>query len=96
MGVINCAFIGKNVKVLLNYLNDTIGDGFITLGIVLVIDGFIILCNIAFTILLLSIIDEVARIRKEEMNNKTNSPDEDQGKVIPSANVDNVDIHVKQ
>ena len=96
LGVINCAFIGKNVKVLLNYLNDTIGDGFITLGIVLVIDGFIILCNIAFTILLLAIIDEVARIRKEEMNNKTNSPDEDQGKVIPSANVDNVDIHVKQ
>ena len=96
LGVINCAFIGKNVKVLLNYLNDTIGDGFITLGIVLVIDGFIILCNIAFTILLLAIIDEVARIRKEEMNNKTNSPDEDQGNVIPSANVDNVDVHVKQ
>ena len=93
LGVINCAFIGKNVKVLLNYLNDTIGDGFITLGVVLVVDGFIMLCNIAFTILLLSIIDEVERIRKEEMNIKTSSPDEDVNKVIPSANIG---MNVKQ
>ena len=78
---------------MLNYLNDTIGDGFITLGVVLVIDGFIMLCNIAFTILLLSIIDEVERIRKEEMNIKTSSPDEDVNKVIPSANVG---MNVKQ
>ena len=56
--VINCTFIGNNVKILLHYLNDTIGKGFSTLGITLVIDGIIMLCCISFTILLLSIFDE--------------------------------------
>ena len=93
LGFINCAFIGKNVKVLLNYLNDTIGKGFTTLGIVLVVEGIIMLCNISFTILLLAIFDEFARIRKIEndMKNKTDYnegfPVQYQNRVIPSANV---------
>lgn len=66
LGVINCAFIGKNIKVLLNYLDDTINKGFFTLGIVLIVDGFVMLCCIAFSILLLSIIDEVNKIRITE------------------------------
>ena len=73
LGLINCAFIGKNVKVMLNYLNDTLGDGFIALGSVLVFIGIIMLCCITFSILLLSIIDEVSKINKieNEVNNKT-------------------------
>ena len=66
LGVINCAFIGKNIKVLLNYLDDTINKGFFTLGIVLIVDGFIMLCCISLSILLLSIIDEVNKIRITE------------------------------
>ena len=74
LSLVNCAFIGKNVKVLLNYLNDALGKGFITLGSVLVVIGFIMLSNITFTILLLSIINEVAKIREteQEMVPKTN------------------------
>ena len=74
LSLVNCAFIGKNVKVLLNYLNDALGKGFITLGSVLVVIGFVMLCNITFTILLLSIINEVAKIREieQEMIPKTN------------------------
>ena len=93
LSVINCAFIGKNVKVLLNYLNDTIDKGFLTLGIVLVMDGFIMLCSISLTILLLSIIDEVERIRKieDEENDKTNHGENyNEGykeNVIPSAEI---------
>ena len=73
LGLINCAFIGKNVKVMLNYLNDTLGDGFIALGSALVFIGIIMLCCITFSILLLSIIDEASKINKieNEVNNKT-------------------------
>ena len=75
--VINCTFIGNNVKILLHYLNDTIGKGFSTLGITLVIDGIIMLFCISFTILLLSIFDELSRISsiETEENNKINYVD---------------------
>ena len=66
LGIINCAFIGKNMKIFLNYLDDTINKSFLTLGIVLIVNGFIMLCCITFSILLLSIIDEVNRIRMIE------------------------------
>ena len=66
LSLINCAFIGKNVKVLLNYLDDTLHKGFSTLGIVFIINGFLILSLITFTILLLSIINKLDIIRNIE------------------------------
>ena len=89
LSFINCAFIGKNVKVMLNYLNDSIGNGFIAMGSILVVIGFIMVCNIIFTILLLSIINEVARIRKieKEMAAKTNANEAYDPDIIPSGNV---------
>ena len=64
--LINCAFIGKNVKVLLYYLNDTLNKGFSVMGILFVIDGFLMLCLIAFSILFLAIIDQLDIIRDKE------------------------------
>ena len=89
LSVINCAFIGKNVKVMLYYLNDSIGKGFMALGSILIFIGFIMLANIAFTILLLSIINEVARIRsmEKEMAAKTNANEAYEPDIIPSGNV---------
>ena len=66
LSLINCAFIGKNVKVLLNYLDDTLHKGFSTLGIVFIINGFLILSLITFTILLLSIINKLDIMRNIE------------------------------
>ena len=59
---------------MLNYLNETLGDGFIAMGSVLVVIGVIMLCIINFSILLLFIIDEASKIEKieNEMNHKTN------------------------
>ena len=59
LSLINCAFIGKNVKVLLNYLDDTLNKGFSALGIVFIINGFLMISLIIFTILLLSIIEQL-------------------------------------
>ena len=59
LSLINCAFIGKNVKVLLNYLDDTLNKGFSALGIVFIVNGFLMMSLILFTILLLSIIDQL-------------------------------------
>ena len=89
LSFINCAFIGKNVKVMLNYLNDSIGNGFIAMGSILVVIGFIMVSNIIFTILLLSIINEVARIRsiEKEMATKTNVNEAYDPDIIPSGNV---------
>ena len=89
LSFINCAFIGKNVKVMLNYLNDSIGNGFISMGSIFVVIGFIMLANITFTILLLSIINEVARIRsiEKEMATKTNVNEAYNPNINPSGNV---------
>ena len=89
LSFINCAFIGKNVKVMLNYLNDSIGNGFMAMGSIFVVIGFIMLANITFTILLLSIINEVARIRsiEKEMATKTNVNEAYNPNINPSGNV---------
>ena len=59
------------------------------MGSILVVIGFIMVCNIIFTILLLSIINEVARIRKieKEMAAKTNANEAYDPDIIPSGNV---------
>ena len=77
LGFINCAFIGKNIKVVLNYLNETLGNNFMTFGLVFVINGFILLFQIAFTILFLSTINEIDRIgsineHKDKISNYVN------------------------
>jgi len=66
LSLINCAFIGKNVKVLLNYLDDTLNKGFSALVIVFIINGFLMISLIIFTILLLSIIEQLDIKRNTE------------------------------
>ena len=46
-------------NVLLNYLDDTLNKGFSALGIVFIINGFLMISLIIFTILLLSIIEQL-------------------------------------
>ena len=68
LGFINCAFLGKNVKVMLNYLDDSIGTQFKNLGICVLFIGIEMAFSISFTILLVVIKNETEKIReKEEM-----------------------------
>ena len=50
--IINCLFIGRNVKILLKNLEKTLGTSFYNVGICLVIAGIAMLVSISFTILL--------------------------------------------
>ena len=50
--LINCLFIGRNVKILLKNLEKTLGTSFYNVGICLVIAGIAMLVSISFTILL--------------------------------------------
>ena len=56
-GFINCKFIGKNVKVILNYLKDALGKDLYTVGVCLVLSGCSIALSIISTILLIIIIN---------------------------------------
>ena len=58
--IINCKFIGKNVKVILKYLENSLGKSFYTVGICLVTSGLSLLVSISFTILLNSILSSNA------------------------------------
>ena len=55
--IVNCKFIGRNVKIILKNLKDSLGHSFYTVGICLEISGISMLISIAFTILLNSIIN---------------------------------------
>ena len=50
--LINCLFIGKNVKIILKNLGKTLGTNFYNVGISLTIAGISMLVSISFTILL--------------------------------------------
>jgi hypothetical protein len=50
--ILNCKFIGKNIKILLKYLDKSLGKSFYTIGICLDVAGFTMLFSISFTILL--------------------------------------------
>ena len=50
--LLNCLFIGRNVKILLKTLEKSLGTNFYTVGICLVIAGIAMLISISFTILL--------------------------------------------
>ena len=58
--IINCKFIGKNVKVILKYLENSLGKSFYTVGICLITSGLSLLVSISFTILLNSILSSNA------------------------------------
>ena len=55
--IINCKFIGRNVKIVLKNLEESLGKSFYTVGVCLEISGISMLISIAFTILLNSIIN---------------------------------------
>ena len=54
--IINCKFIGRNIKITLKNLEESLGQSFYTVGICLVICGISMLVSIAFTILLNAIL----------------------------------------
>ena len=70
LGFLNCAFLGKNVKVMLQYLDDSIGKQFKNLGITLLINGIGIALSISFTIILVVIINSTVDIRKNNLKNQ--------------------------
>ena len=82
LGFINCAFIGKNIKIVLYYLKETIGKNFITLGLIFIVIAVIILCEITFTIFLLSIINEMNKIEEID-NQRTYQIDNNNVRIIP-------------
>ena len=57
--IINCKFIGKNVKVVLKLLDNSLGKDFYTVGICLLVAGLAMCISISFTILLNIILDSL-------------------------------------
>jgi len=55
--IINCKFIGRNAKIILKNLEESLGKSFYTVGVCLEVSGISMLISIAFTILLNSIIN---------------------------------------
>ena len=68
-GFINCKFIGKNVKVIVNYLKDVLGKDVYTVGVCLVLSGCSIALSIISTILLIIIINS-------DISQKKQNPDD--------------------
>jgi len=66
MGSINCAFLGKNVKVMLKYLDDSVGKQFKMFGIIVLFNGVVMAFSIIFTILLVIIVNSTLELRKKE------------------------------
>ena len=64
MGFINCAFLGKNVKVMLKYLDDSVGNQFKTLGITVLVNGVAMAFSICFIILLVIIVNSSVKLRE--------------------------------
>ena len=68
-GFLNCAFLGKNSRVLLHYLDSAIGTDFKSLGITIIVIGFAMALSISFTIVLTIIISATMEIREKERTN---------------------------
>ena len=66
MGFINCAFLGKNVKVMLKYLDDSVGNQFKILGITVLFNGVVMAFSICFIIILVVIVNSTVELRKME------------------------------
>ena len=58
LSILNCKFIGKNVRVILRYLDKSLGKSFYNVGICLTVAGVAMFVSIAFTILLNIIINK--------------------------------------
>ena len=58
---LNCKFIGKNIKVVLKFLESSLGGNFYSAGICLLIAGFSLAISIIFTILLIIILNESSK-----------------------------------
>ena len=67
-GFLNCAFLGKNSRILLYYLDSSIGTSFRSLGITIIVIGFAMALSISFTIVLTIIISATMKIREKERN----------------------------
>lgn len=91
--LLNCNFIGKNVKVILKYLDKSLGTNFYNLGICLLVAGLAMCFSISFTILLNIIINTKDEnqfdnnINEKYNTEKVNMADEFNG--VDNANRDN-------
>jgi len=63
--IVNCTFIGRNVKVILKNLEKSLGTNIYTVGIILVVAGLALCISISFTILLNILIN----IKDDKENN---------------------------
>ena len=63
-------------------MKETIGKNFITLGLIFIAIAVIILCEITFTIFLLSIINEMNKIEEID-NQRTYQIDDNNVRIIP-------------
>ena len=63
---VNCAFLGKNLKVLLNYLDDSVGERFKTLGIIIFVTGIEINVSISLSILFVVVFNITVKILEEK------------------------------
>ena len=61
LSILNCKFIGKNVRVMLRYLDKSLGKSFYNVGICLTVAGVAMFVSIAFTILLNIIINQKSK-----------------------------------
>jgi hypothetical protein len=61
LSILNCKFIGKNVRVILRYLDKSLGKSFYNVGICLSVAGVAMFISIAFTILLNIIINSSSK-----------------------------------
>ena len=67
---LNCAFLRQNLKVLLSYLDDSVGNQFKGLGIIIFVTGIEIALSISFTILLVVIFNATIKTREEQLQQK--------------------------
>ena len=76
--MLNCLFIGKNVKVILKYLEESLGKNIYSVGVCMLITGIAMCFSIAFTILLniiISVPDNTPSGEEiPELNNNGNDP----------------------
>jgi hypothetical protein len=77
--MLNCLFIGRNVKVILKYLKTSLGTNIYTVGVCLLTTGIAMCVSIAFTILLNIIINTADNTNVEgdgvpEIGNDGNDP----------------------
>ena len=67
---INCKFIGTNMKIILKYLKESLGNDFYTVGVCLILVGCSLILAISSTILLIIIINVDIEKKKELEKNK--------------------------